>query len=348
MKSNPYTLTFGKEPSESISRPLQINEIIDTFQEDEPSQQIYMISGVRGAGKTVFMSEISSYFAKQDNWIVTELNPARDMLEELASHLANKKSISSIFKTAKINLSFWKFGIELNTGTPITDLDTALYKMIDSLNKKGKRLLITIDEVISSENMQIFASTYQIMIRKNLPVFLIMTGLFENIDELQNEKNLTFLYRAPKLTLKPLNKSAILNNYKSVFNLDQKDAREMASLTLGYPFAFQVLGYMTWKYNGKYKDALNEYRQYLEEYVYEKIWSEMSEKDQRVAYAISESNTTAIKDIRENLNMQTNEFNPYRKRLIRKGIINGDTRGHIKFTLPLFDEFVKDNYVPTS
>ncbi|MCR5665563.1 MAG: ATP-binding protein [Eubacterium sp.] len=344
MKRNPYTLTFGKEPAESISRPLQLNEIIDTFRADRPSQQIYMISGVRGAGKTVFMSELSSYFQKEEDWVVTELNPNKNMLEELASHLSNEHTIAQIFKNAKINLSFWNFGIEFNTGMQLTDIDTALYNMLEALQKKQKKLLITIDEVISSENMHIFASTYQIMLRKNLPVFLLMTGLYENINQLQNEKSLTFLYRAPKITLKPLNLGSIASNYKSVFNLDQNTSRDMAALTLGYPFAFQVLGYMTWKYNGNYKDALSEYRQYLEEYVYEKIWSELSPKDRQVAYAIAKCSNDTIKDIREILDMQTNEFNPYRKRLLRKGIINGESRGHVHFTLPLFDEFVLDNY----
>ena len=48
--------------------------------------------------------------------------------------------------------------------------------------------------------------------------------------------------------------------------------------------------------------------------------------------------------IREALGMETNEFNPYRKRLIRKGIVSGETRGYVYFTLPLFDEYVVANY----
>ena len=38
--------------------------------------------------------------------------------------------------------------------------------------------------------------------------------------------------------------------------------------------------------------------------------------------------------------METNEFNPYRKRLIKKGILSGETRGYVSFTLPLFSEYV--------
>ena len=41
--------------------------------------------------------------------------------------------------------------------------------------------------------------------------------------------------------------------------------------------------------------------------------------------------------------METNQFNPYRMQLIRKGIANGDTYGKLTFTLPLFEEYVEEN-----
>ena len=68
MARNPYTLTFGKEPSQNISRLTQKNEVIETFNADPSFQQLYMISGVRGIGKTVFMTDISAYFKKSSDW----------------------------------------------------------------------------------------------------------------------------------------------------------------------------------------------------------------------------------------------------------------------------------------
>ena len=62
-----------------------------------------------------------------------------------------------------------------------------------------------------------------------------------------------------------------------------------------------------------------------------------------VARGIAEVDGGKIKDIRERLGMETNEFNPYRKRLIKKGILSGEMRGYVYFTLPLFDEYVIDN-----
>ena len=53
--------------------------------------------------------------------------------------------------------------------------------------------------------------------------------------------------------------------------------------------AFQVLGYYTSKYNGDYKKAIPEFKSYLEDYVYEKVLSEMSEKDRVFACAIAKT-----------------------------------------------------------
>lgn len=333
------------EPTEIIPRPVQKNQILSDFQETDPSVRVYMITGVRGSGKTVLLTDIGQELSQDKSWIITELNPERDLLKELAASLSSQTSLAEIFRAAKINLSFFGMGLEVNGEAPITDIETALQRMLASLGKKGKKVLIEIDEVTNRQSIREFAAAFQIFIRKKLPVYLIMTGLYENIYDLKSEKSLTFLYRAPRIELGPLNASAIVSNYAKVFHINEEQAREMASLTKGYSFAFQVLGYLTWNNKGNYKNILDIYKQYLSDYVYEKIWSELSLTDRKVTYGIATSANGRIIDIRSRLNMTTNQFNPYRMRLIRKEIVNGDTHGILKFTLPLFQEFVIDQSI---
>lgn len=341
---NPFTLTFGKRPMELVERPVQTNEIIEAFTADPINQQMFIITGVRGSGKTVMMTEISHRLRKKEDWVVIELNPATDLLQGMLSKLNSNQVCAGMIKSAKIDLSFFGFGVSIEGAVPITDTETAIIAILEKMKKSEKRLLITIDEVTNSEYMHVFASAFQIFVRQDLPVFLLATGLYENIDELQNEKSLTFLYRAPKIQLKPLNKQAIVNKYKSIFEIEVDQATQMADLTKGYPFAFQVLGYLTWNHHGDYNAVRGEYEQYLSEFVYDKIWSELSQKDRMVARGIADVEGGKIKDIREHLHMETNEFNPYRKRLIKKGILSGETRGYVYFTLPLFEEYVMENY----
>lgn len=315
---NPFTLTFGKSPLEPVERPVQTNEIIEAFTADPINQQMFIITGVRGSGKTVMMTEISHRLRKKEDWVVIELNPATDLLQGMLSKLNSNQVCAGIIKSAKIDLSFFGFGVSIEGAVQITDTETAIIAILEKMKKSEKRLLITIDEVTNSEYMHVFASAFQIFVRQDLPVFLLATGLYENIDELQNEKSLTFLYRAPKIQLKPLNKRAIVNKYKSIFEIEVDQATQMADLTKGYPFAFQVLGYLTWNHHGDYNAVRGEYEQYLSEFVYDKIWSELSQKDRMVARGIADVEGGKVKDIREHLHMETNEFNPYRKRLIKK------------------------------
>lgn len=344
MKSNPFSLMFGKEPENLIERITQTRQITDSFLSEAPPIMLYMITGVRGSGKTVFMTDVSGRVAGESDWIVAELNPERDLIEGLMHSLWKERGLPAMFKADRINLSFLGLGVEIADAPPVTDSELAVRDMLLSLKKRNKRILITIDEVTNTKDMRVFASAYQIFIRQKLPVFLLMTGLYENIDALQNDKALTFLHRAPKIRLEPLNIGRISAYYQETFSLADEDARAMARATKGYPFAFQVLGYYTFESGGDYKKAIPQTRQYLEENVYNKLWSELSATDRRVLMGVADEGSGQISAIRECLGMKPNEFSPYRSRLTRKGVLNGDTHGYVTMALPFFREFVLENY----
>lgn len=339
---NPYTLAFGREPGQLIARPMPEEEVIESFCADEFMQQLYVITGVRGSGKTVFLSRCAQIFRKKQDWIVVELNSNRDLLVSLVSKLSSENRLAELFRHAHINLSFFGSGLEVSDAAPIADVEVALTRMLQSIQSQGKRVLVEIDEVSNTQTMREFASAFQILIRQKLPIFLLATGLYENVRDLQNEDNLTFLYRAPKIELGPLNAGAIAENYQATFGIPHREALEMARLTRGYSFAFQLLGYLVWRSGKGHRDVIPEYRQYLESYVYEKVWSELSPKDREVAGAIAASPEGKVADIRERLGMASGQFSPYRKRLLDKGIIVSEGRGYVSFALPLFEEFVRD------
>lgn len=341
--NNPFTLSFGKKPVQYISRITQTNEIIDTFNAELPSNQIYMITGVRGSGKTVMMTNISTELSQLSNWITVELNPTRDLLQSLAAKLYGIPDLHERFLKAKLDFSAFGLGVSIEHAPPITDIEDVLMHMLTHIRKMGKRLLITIDEVTNSENIKIFTSSFQIFLRDDYPIFLLMTGLYENIYELQNDKALTFLYRAPKLILEPLNYTAVRKSYMDIFQIDLETAETMTALTKGYPFAYQVLGYLYWNHRDtqSLKEILPEYDQYLEEYVYSKIWSELSELDKKILAEVATSGECRIKNIREQLDMKSELFSVYRERLKRKGVIDTREYGKIYMALPRFAEFVK-------
>ncbi len=341
--TNPYTLSFGKQPPQMVSRFYEMQNIIDAFTNDPPSNQVYILTGVRGSGKTVTMTGIAKELQKDKDWIIVNLTAEYDLVESLAAELGEKKELKQFFKLEGLSVSLPGITIDVKNASPVTDAKVAVSKMLKLIKKKGKTVLVTLDEVSNNGSIKKFASVFQILLREELPVYLIMTGLYENIRSLQDEKSLTFLYRAPRVELPPLSLRAIADNYKKTFFLDQERANEMAELTKGYPYAFQLLGFLTWRANGDYYSILTEYRRYLEDYVYDKIFSEMSEKDRIVALGIAESVSGNVDEIKNILNLRQNEWNPYRKRLLDKGIILVPERGKVSFMLPFFAEFLQEN-----
>lgn len=305
--------------------------------------QIYMVTGVRGSGKTVMMTNIADILSKRDDWIVVELNATRDLLQSLASRLYAVPRLHDCFLKAKLDFSAFGLGVSIENAAPVTDVEDMVAKMLDQLQKLGKRLLITIDEVVYPEQMKVFASAFQIFMRQEYPIFILMAGLYENIYELQNDKSLTFLYRAPKIILEPLNLTAVRQHYKNIFALEEEKAERMAALTRGYPFAFQVLGYLYWEHRDTMTldEILPEYDQYLEEYVYSKIWLEMSEKDKEILQVLAVSGEIKVKNLREKLGLASEQFSVYRERLKRKGVIHTRQYGMVSMALPRFEEFIK-------
>jgi predicted AAA+ superfamily ATPase len=136
---NPFSLSFGKEPVSFIDRGKQSREIIDNFSEANPAYQVCMITGVRGAGKTVMLTDIAKYFRENEDWIVVDLSAERDLLNSFAAELSNRPDLLELFRDAKINLSFLGLGLEIDGVPPITDISVALSKMLERISKKGKR-----------------------------------------------------------------------------------------------------------------------------------------------------------------------------------------------------------------
>ena len=46
----------------------QSAEILNTFLDDEPVQKIYMIAGVLGSGKAVFMTDVARQIREEGDW----------------------------------------------------------------------------------------------------------------------------------------------------------------------------------------------------------------------------------------------------------------------------------------
>ncbi|MBE5837059.1 ATP-binding protein [Butyrivibrio sp.] len=346
MGKNPFAINFGKVPSQYISRELIIDEIVQEMIDEDTQNNCFMLTGTRGSGKTVTMTEIEQRVLESDNWIVIRLNAERNMLESLAGKLYDSKEFMTKFVDANLNLSKFGIGLNIEQKSPVADIESALEIMLKEIQRKKKKLLVSVDEVSNTPSMREFASSFQIFIREDFPIFLLMAGLYENINDLKNEKNLTFLYRTPQYEMEPLNLTLIADRYSKLFGIDREKAMDMAIITKGYPFAYQALGKYVWEDENHEvsETVLIKFDEALSHYVYTKIWSELSEKDKWFMSFIVQKDVMPVAELLDITKQKKNEFSQYRERLRDKGLIDVSDRGMIKLKLPRFDAFVKKVY----
>lgn len=147
--------------------------------------------------------------------------------------------------------------------------------------------------------------------------------------------------------MQPLKLYKISESYEEIFDITPEQAKKMSEMTQGYAFAYQVLGYFYFESKtDDLKKIENKYCNYLGEYVYEKIWSELSEKDREVvATMIEMDRKIRVKDLRDKLGVDSSKFSHYRDRLKRKGVVNLSDYGYISFSLPYFKEFINKAYI---
>ena len=342
--SNPFSITFGIEPSNYIKRIKESDKIISEFESEKPSNYVYIITGLRGSGKTVLLSSISNHFINENDWIVVDPGPKDNILENIASELYETGKLKKLFIKSEFSFSFHGISFSVEGKEPVSSVITLIKRMLDYLKKKGKKILITIDEVDNSEQMKIFIQAYQTLLRQNYPILLLMTGLYDSVSKLQDDKSLTFLYRAPKIYLNPLNISSIATSYGKYLEIGEDKALELAKMTKGYAYAYQVLGYLF--YNRSEKeitiDLINEFDQYMAEYVYDKLYSELSDKEQNIVKSFNDNNPIKISDLCSKAKMDINFISVYRDRLLKKGIIFSPKYGYLEFCLPRFYEYLRN------
>ena len=350
---NPFTTTFSKAPEYTYISTQKTDEILENFSYENPTESVYKITGVRGSGKTVILAKIEEELKNESNrekgWIVLDLNPARDMLRQIAAMLHKEGFGKSDTKNRSVNISAMVLGTGGGLGYSAEkedvffDIGVEIEKMIQQAKEKGKKILIGIDEVSKTTEMIKFASEYGRWLRANYPVYLVCTGLYENIQEVSNVKNLTFFRRATTIKTEPLNVIRMAEMYKSKLNIDGVEARSMAKITKGYAYAFQTLGalYFKKKNTESLADIISQLKAELFAYSYEKIWEEMTEADRFLVSLLTEQEEYKREEVLRLMGVQSGNYSVYRDRLIKRGILSA-RQGYISLALPYFADYMEE------
>lgn len=343
---NPFILAFGEVPEIMLDEEARSKIILNDIKASRPNIRNFMISGLRGSGKTVLLRSIQEALSKEKEYIFVNLDmgdgKTKDLLSQFAAIIANIPEMKSLYLKADIRIGLGSAEIIMEKDNPFIDIRTEIAKMLGVLKKLNKKIVIMIDEIIDNDAVASFASAYK-ELTNAYPVYLIMAGLKENTDNIVNNPVNTFLRRAYPIRLEGLNITLIREKYEKIFRISHEEAETLASLTHRYSFAFQALGYAYYEY-GKEK-FLDEYDNLLGLFVYNPLWDKLSVKDKKILIginkAIKEGNGRAITaDVLNKCNLKKNEYSPYRKRLISSSIISNTEMGVVTYNYPRFDVFI--------
>ncbi len=334
--NSPFNTTFGALPQSIVSRNYEIEQIRTAFTQDPPETKVYTITGPRGSGKTVLLTSLINLFA-DDGFICLDLNPFIDLHEQFASKLYEEGKLKKLFLHPEFSFSFKGLTFSIDGNDKVSNISTLIDKMLAYLKKKNKKVLVSIDDVSTNNYVKSFIFSFQQMIRKDENVFLLLTGLYENVSELERDKSLTFFLRATKLTLSPLSLYEIVCSYKKILNLNNEDATKYAKLTQGYAYGYQLLGSLLYKDRSN-TNLLDEYDFNLVKNSYSLTWEKLTGNERNFLMAMSETNKQ--NELLKILNISNGNLQMYKKRLVEKGLIIAKDRGCVDFALPRFKQFV--------
>lgn len=323
-------------PSVFLNRDSLTQRIVTELNRVGSPFQTSLLYGQRGSGsgKTTLMTEVSNLISKDKNWLVINLVLDDDLLlsliNQLQRHLLNLK----IIKNIDLKMNF--FGLDRSAifhQQTESNFQLLFQDALEKLTKKGFHVLINTDEVHLTPLLKKFASCYQIIIRTNLNVSLLMAGLPENVSEIQNDDVLTFLLRANRIVLNPLDIESIKNSYQYIFSkagytFSTETLLYMTKQIQGFAYAFQLLGYHLWEeiiHSSNKTISISDITNILDIYiselnrnVYFKVYSDMSEREKEFVQAMVKSKQHKAKSqvIGNLMEKGPNYIAVYRRKLI--------------------------------
>ncbi len=360
--NNPFNPSFGKVPPIYIDRTELIENLVEELKNPDSPYQTTLVYGQRGSGKTSFISALSHEIESNNDYIILNIPSTGNVLRSYVQGIYSKTS-KAVQKTLDsldgISVSIFGVQVEYNKkDNEQINYQLVLEKILKKLSEKNITVIVVIDEVKASAEFREFISIYQILLSQNLPVRLILAGLPQNVSELQNDNQLTFLLRAPRITLTSLDSSNVRFNYKKAFEnagrtIEDKALDKMTKASGGYAYAFQLMGWLVWKNTTNTvteKDVnavLDEYKMLLFRNAYIKISENFSQMDKIFVTTMAKSpNSTSMKKLVEATGKSNAYLSNYRARLLDSQVIVQTSYGYIGFSLPFFREFVNERMAP--
>ena len=352
---DPFTRTPGVAGKAYIDNGIA-DEIIRNFSSDESSKYVYKITGLRGSGKSVEYSKVIRTFKADKGWLVYPLSASGDAVSTLISKLSMESFIDSKKTTTTVssNTSIGGKGVIVSGEENIGLLKTfsnddnfysdeaTLTRMVSIANEKGFKVLVGVDDIAKTPEMVKILSIIGSMLLEGLQIYLLVTGLSENIEGFSSEKNLTFFKRADSKEIKGLNRFDITYMYEKLLKIDTNEAKRIEGISMGYAYAYQVLGSLYFEKDSSetIDDIMPDFERIMFKDSYDLIWKSLTPAEKDLVKCIYKTEDGRADDIKKLMKNPTT-YSVYRDRLINKHLVDGDRRGYLSISLPRFDKFIE-------
>ena len=361
--TNPFTPEFGSVPLVMAGRQSIRRELSEAFSQGRGNPNLSSILiGPRGSGKTALLTYLAKE-ASDEGWVAVHAVAMPGMLEDIyeqtrlaCANALGKRGVNAPPQLTSVSLGPVGVGW---TAPPVPSENwrTRMSRLIEILEGVGLGLLITVDEVVASlDEMINLAAVYQLFVREQRRVALVMAGLPNNISALLNDKSVSFLRRAQQHKLDTIPDPDVREAFRETAAIGDRgvtsDALEACvSAIEGYPYMLQLVGFRCWQASNlsgvisaeAAERGIEDAREDFRSHILEPTFRELSEVDVRFIEAmLADDRESRISDVAKRMGVESRYASKYRSRLLAEGVIEQVARGVVRFALPEFKAFVQE------
>ncbi len=367
---NPFRPTFGVSPQVLAGRDRLLEDFELALAEGPGSPyRAILVSGSRGIGKTVLLNELEDV-ARGRGWVIARAHVGESLVDDLVrttlpaliADIADEPPRRAVTGASITGLGSITVSAPADD-RPAPTLIGRLREVSELLRARGTGLLITVDEVQSADPaaMKTLAIAYQDLIRDDFDVAFAAAGLPRGIDELLQLEGTTFLRRAERLELGPVDRDAAIDALARTsadggIPMDGDAAAAAADISRGYPYLIQLVGSLAWA-RASLDDGTAITRsdvaairdraiERMGAQVHRPSLREVPDGERIVLEAMADimaetgEDSAATGEIAERLGLTPQGLSPRRARLIERELVRAPQFGRLEFALPYFAEYL--------
>lgn len=372
MQANPFKPTAGKMPPILVGREDVIADFCEGLANGAGAPgRLMLVSGQRGFGKTVLLTEFAR-IADAQGWVTIRETAAQGMcdriVQSLAGHTPHLSDLSVEPTVSVAGIAAGNLGRATLSLPSSLDIRQAVNKRLARM-KPGKGVLITVDETQAARRDELVAlatAVQQIIADQDMTdasdeekhgIAFAFAGLPSVVDDLVNDKVLTFLRRAMRENLESVMVPDVRNAYMtsvedSGMSVAADVALTAARASLGHPYLVQLVGYYMWQSARRRKSDTVEAQDVtqatedagiaFQDAVCAPTYKGLTPAQRAFLDAMARDwpEPASVREVARRAGKSRSWASKYRESLIRANVIEGLGDGRVAFAIPYLGEYL--------